>query len=87
MGKIFGNLIFISATAYLALCSSLLGNVDKLQEINRVVAKVNGRIITWGEIERKMDQLNFSEREKKQRAEEFVNGEVTSFSPLMHLMN
>jgi len=79
MGKIFGNIIFISATAYLGLCSSLLGNVDKLQEINRVVAKVNGRIITWGEIERKMDQLNFSEREKKQRAEDFVNGEVDKF--------
>ena len=79
MGKTSGNLIFISATACLALVSSLVGNEGELQEINRVVAKVNGRIITWGEIERKMDQLNFTKSEKKQRAEEFVNGEVDKF--------
>ena len=39
-------------------CSmTLFSSGDReLVEINRIVAKVNDRIITWGEIERKMAQ-------------------------------
>ena len=48
----------------------------ELIEINRVTAKVNDRIVTWGEIERAMDRLNFTDEEKKQRATEFVDGKI-----------
>ena len=48
----------------------------ELIEINRVTAKVNDRIVTWGEIERAMDRLNFTEDEKNARAAEFVDGKV-----------
>ncbi len=58
----------------LALSSSLL--LAELIEINRVVAKVNDRIVTWGEIETPMTRLNFSEEEKKNRASEFVDGKI-----------
>ena len=47
---------------------------ENLIEINRVAAKVDGNII--GEIERSMDQLNFTQSEKKLRASEFVDGKV-----------
>ena len=49
---------------------------ENLIEINRVAAKVDGNIVTWGEIERSMDQLNFTQSEKKLRASEFVDGKV-----------
>lgn len=58
----------------LALSSNLL--LAELIEINRVVAKVNDRIVTWGEIEAPMTRLNFSEEEKKKRASEFVDGKI-----------
>ena len=58
----------------LALSSNLL--LAELIEINRVVAKVNDRIVTWGEIEIPMTRLNFSEEEKKKRASEFVDGKI-----------
>ena len=58
----------------LALSSSVL--LAELIEINRVVAKVNDRIVTWGEIENPMTRLNFSEEEKKNRASEFVDGKI-----------
>ena len=48
----------------------------ELIEINRVTAKVNDRIVTWGEIERAMDRLNFTDEEKKLRASEFVEGKI-----------
>ena len=48
----------------------------ELIEINRVTAKVNDRIVTWGEIERAMDRLNFTDEEKKKRATEFVDGKI-----------
>ncbi|MEC7402059.1 MAG: hypothetical protein VX821_08680, partial [Verrucomicrobiota bacterium] len=44
--------------------------------MNRIVAKVNDRIVTWGEIAKAMDRLNFSESEKKRRASEFVDGKI-----------
>ena len=58
----------------LALSSNLV--LGELIEINRVVAKVNDRIVTWGEIEVPMTRLNFSEEEKKSRASEFVDGKI-----------
>lgn len=51
-------------------------NASDLIEINRVTAKVNDRIVTWGEIERAMDRLNFTEDEKNARGAEFVDGKV-----------
>lgn len=48
----------------------------ELIEINRVVAKVNERIVTWGEIDNAMTRLNFSDQEKKKRTNEFVEGKV-----------
>ena len=48
----------------------------ELIEINRVVAKVNDRIVTWGEIDNAMTRLNFSEQEKKKRTSEFVEGKI-----------
>ena len=38
---------------------------DHLIEINRVAAKVNNEIVTWGEIDRAMTSLNFTNSEKK----------------------
>lgn len=49
---------------------------DQLIEINRIAAKVDGNIVTWGEIERSMDQFNFTDTEKKNRAAEFIDGKV-----------
>ena len=45
-------------------------------EINRVTARVNDRIVTWGEVERDMDRLNFTEEEKENRANEIVDGKI-----------
>ena len=47
-----------------------------LVELNRVVAKVNNRVVTWGEIEKAMNLLNFTENEKQDRANEFVDGKI-----------
>lgn len=49
---------------------------DQLIEINRIAAKVDGSIVTWGEIERSMEQFNFTDTEKKTRAAEFIDGKV-----------
>ena len=39
----------------------VLGN--DLVEVNRIVARVNDQVITWGEIEIAMEKLNFSAKE------------------------
>ena len=41
-------------SSMLALVQSVAGS--ELIEINRVTAKVNDRIVTWGEIQRAMDR-------------------------------
>lgn len=41
-----------------------------------MVARVNDKVITWGEIEMAMEKLNFSEEEKFRRGQEFVEGKV-----------
>ena len=65
------SLFFASATALFVHCLNA-----ELIEINRVVAKVNDRIVTWGEIDNAMTRLNFSDQEKKKRTTEFVEGKI-----------
>ncbi len=45
-------------------------------EINRIVARVNDRIITLGEIDRAMDRMNFTDTEKTKRLPDFVDGKI-----------
>ena len=66
--------ISLSITALLCFQTFLTG--AELIELNRVVAKVNERVVTWGEIENAMTLLNFTEQEKKARANEFVDGKI-----------
>ena len=47
-----------------------------LVEINRVMAKVEDRIVTRGEVDKAMDMLNFTKAEKDSRAKEFVDGKI-----------
>ena len=47
-----------------------------LVEINRVMAKVEDRIVTRGEVDKAMDMLNFTKAEKDTRAKEFVDGKI-----------
>ena len=68
------SFFFSFGLCLLAHTSSVNGK--ELTEVNRVVAKVNDRFVTWGEINQAMDRLNFSESEKKQRAQEFVDGKI-----------
>ena len=49
---------------------------DHLVEINRITAKVNDRIVTWGEIRQAMQKLNLTDQEMKERASEFLDGKV-----------
>ena len=49
---------------------------SELIEVNRIVARVNEQVITWGEIELAMEKLNFSPKEKSLRAQEFVDGKI-----------
>ncbi len=69
---------FARKASILAVTVGLSSNLAlaELIEINRVVAKVNDRIVTWGEIDAPMTRLNFSEEEKKNRASEFVDGKI-----------
>ena len=67
--KLFIFLAGISGFKYKSICAELI-------ELNRVVAKVNERVVTWGEIENAMTLLNFTETEKLSRANEFVDGKV-----------
>jgi len=77
MGKIINTLTF---KTFLFLAGFLeihyQAYASDLIELNRVVAKVNGRIVTWGEIEKSMTLLNFTDQEKKDRANEFVDGKI-----------
>ena len=68
--------IIITGWSLLSMAVFSITTHAELIEINRVTAKVNDRIVTWGEIERAMDRLNFTEEEKKKRASEFVGGKI-----------
>ena len=61
----FKTILFLAG--YIGLQFNLHSN--ELIELNRVVAKVNERIVTWGEIEKAMTLLNFTDQEKKDRAD------------------
>ena len=66
--------VFLFLAGLFAISNHSYGT--ELIELNRVVAKVNERIVTWGEIEKAMTMLNFTDQEKKERANEFVDGKV-----------
>ena len=62
-----------------AICFALAPLVaagKELIEINRVVARVNDRIITLGEIDRAMNRMNFTDSEKTKRLPDFVDGKI-----------
>ena len=63
----------------------VLGN--DLVEVNRIVARVNDQVITWGEIEIAMEKLNFSAKEKSLRAQEFVDGKIDRLLSQLALRN
>ena len=55
-----------------------------LIEVNRIVAKVNDRIVTWGEIAKAMDRLNFSESERNaERPNSSTGKSIVSFRLLL----
>jgi parvulin-like peptidyl-prolyl isomerase len=66
--------VFLFLAGLLVISNHSYGT--ELIELNRVVAKVNERIVTWGEIENAMTLLNFTDQEKKLRANQFVDGKV-----------
>lgn len=74
--KISGNVKWVRIIASIIAVQSSTFGQDNLIELNRVAAKVNDDIVTWGEIQRAMEQLNFTNNEKKARASEFVDGKV-----------
>ena len=62
-----------------AICFALLplaSTGNEPIEINRIVARVNDRIITLGEIDRAMDRMNFTDAEKTKRLPDFVDGKI-----------
>ena len=76
MGIKLNNIFYFGGILTVMVTFLSSGLSAELIEINRVTAKVNDRIVTWGEIERAMDRLNFTDEEKKQRATEFVDGKI-----------
>ena len=70
-----GNrLLFSVFVVFFANSGQIFGS--ELIEVNRVVAKVNDRIVTWVEIQSAMNLLSFTDKEKKERAGEFVDGKI-----------
>jgi peptidyl-prolyl cis-trans isomerase SurA len=66
--------VFLTLAGFLGIHHQVVA--ADLVELNRVVAKVNNRVVTWGEIEKAMNLLNFTENEKQDRANEFVDGKI-----------
>ena len=60
----------------LGLVLPIAGHGEKLVEINRIVAQVEGKVITQGELDRVLDLLNLSEAEKRKRRQEFVDNKI-----------
>ena len=62
----------------IALAIALPGaaHAEKLVEINRLVAQVEDRVITQGELDRVLELLNLSEEEKKKRSQEFIENKI-----------
>tara|TARA_Y100000588_G_C14244082_1_gene920674 strand:+ start:1258 stop:2277 length:1020 start_codon:yes stop_codon:yes gene_type:complete len=77
MQKKLSNLIRFNFTVVLLLIAIPLASMKgELIEINRVMAKVEDRIVTRGEVDKAMDMLNFTKAEKDSRAKEFVDGKI-----------
>ena len=72
-----GTLDIMKAVFYFFFITLLAQlHASELIEVNRVVARVNDEIVTWGEIEMAMEKLNFPESERLKRAEEFIDARV-----------
>ena len=75
---------------FFAICFTLVPLVaagKELIEINRVVARVNDRIITLGEIDRAMDRMNFTDSEKQKDFQTLWTEKLTDFYPSVLLKN
>ena len=65
MGKKKSKFGCFGVTLGIFLFAEQVANAEEnLIEINRVAAKVNNEIVTWGEIDRAMASLNFTNSEK-----------------------
>lgn len=62
-------IVLLSGFGYLA-------HGDELIELNRVVAQVNDKVVTWGEIEQAVNLTNYSRKEKLKLASQLVSGKV-----------
>ena len=72
-----GTLDIMKAVFYFFFITLLAQlHASELIEVNRVVARVNDEVVTWGEIEMAMEKLNFPESERLKRAEEFIDARV-----------
>ena len=49
---------------------------ENLVEINRIVAQVEGKVVTQGELDRVLELLSLGEAEKKQRTQEFIENKI-----------
>jgi parvulin-like peptidyl-prolyl isomerase len=77
MRKNLNKIITFNHAALLLLTAIPLVSLKAdLVEINRVMAKVEDRIVTRGEVDKAMDMLNFTKAEKDSRAKEFVDGKI-----------
>ena len=54
----------------------IAGFGEKLVEVNRIVAQVEDKVITQGEIDRWLDLLTLGEDEKKLRSQEFIENTI-----------
>lgn len=64
-----------TAIALLSMATTS-AQAEKLVEINRVVAQVDDKVITQGELDRVLELLKLSEQEKKDRAREFIENKI-----------
>ena len=53
-----------------------LAHAEQLVEINRLVAQVEDKVITQGELDRVLNLLNLSGEEKKNRSQEFIENKI-----------
>ena len=79
-----GNRILFSVfVVFFANSGQTFGS--ELIEVNRVVAKVNNRIVTWGEIQSAMNLLSFTDKEKKKEQVNLLMEKLTVFCQSLRL--
>ena len=79
-----GNRILFSVfVVFFSNSGQIFGS--ELIEVNRVVAKVNDRIVTWGEIQSAMNLLSFTDKEKKKEQVNLLMEKLTVFCQSLHL--